>query len=235
MNLDKFTQKAQEAIFQAQQMARDLNHQSIEPSHLLLALLQQDEGVVPALVTRIAGSVAGIQDELNRELQGRPKVYGGGQSEVGLSQPAVDLLNTAERLAKGMQDEYVSTEHILLGLTESSEGKRLSQYGITKDAILKALVSVRGSQRVSSQNPEDTYQALEKYGRDLTAMARQSKLDPVIGRDEEIRRVIQILSRRSRRMPGNFRNSFQAGLSGMGRVTVSQCCSRSRMSSLTNA
>jgi ATP-dependent Clp protease ATP-binding subunit ClpB len=200
MNLDKFTQKAQEAIFQAQQLARDLNHQSIEPAHILLALLRQEEGVVPALVTQIAGSAAAIRDELGRELDQRPKVYG-GSSEVGLSQPAVDLLNAAERYAKGMQDEYVSTEHILLALTESGEGKRLGQYGITKDAILKALVNVRGDQRVSSQNPEDTYQALEKYGRDLTAMARQGKLDPVIGRDEEIRRVVQILSRRTKNNP----------------------------------
>ena len=200
MNLDKFTQKAQEAIFQAQQLGRDLSHQAIEPAHLLLALLQQEEGVVPALVTNIAGSVSGIREELRQEMEKRPKVYGGG-SEVGLSRPAADVLSAAERLAKGMQDDYVSTEHILLALTESVEGKRLSQYGITRDAILKALVSVRGSQRVTSQNPEDTYQALEKYGRDLTAMARQGKLDPVIGRDEEIRRVVQILSRRTKNNP----------------------------------
>ena len=120
---------------------------------------------------------------------------------MGLSRQTTDVLTAAERYAKGMQDEYVSTEHILLGLTESSEGKRLSQYGLTKDAILKALVSIRGSQRVTSQTPEDTYQALEKYGRDLTAMARQGKLDPVIGRDDEIRRVVQILSRRTKNNP----------------------------------
>jgi ATP-dependent Clp protease ATP-binding subunit ClpB len=200
MNLDKFTQKAQEAIFQAQQLGRDLNHQTIDPAHLLLALLQQEDGVVPALVSNIAGSVSGVRDELRQDLEKRPKVYGGGD-EVGLSRPAADVLSAAERLAKGMQDDYVSTEHILLALTESSEGKRLAQFGITKDAILKALVSVRGSQRVTSQNPEDTYQALEKYGRDLTAMARQGKLDPVIGRDEEIRRVVQILSRRTKNNP----------------------------------
>jgi ATP-dependent Clp protease ATP-binding subunit ClpB len=201
MNLDKYTQKAQEAIFQAQQLARDLNHQTIEPAHILLALLQQDEGVVPAVVTKVSGSVSAIQEELRHELENRPKVYGGGSSDVGMSRPAADVLSAAERYAKGMQDEYVSTEHILLGLTESMEGKRLSQFGLTKDAILKAMADVRGNQRVTSQNPEDTYQALEKYGRDLTAMARQGKLDPVIGRDEEIRRIVQILSRRTKNNP----------------------------------
>jgi ATP-dependent Clp protease ATP-binding subunit ClpB len=200
MNLEKFTQKAQEAIVHAQQLAQDMNQQSIEPAHLLLALLQQDEGVVPALVTRVAGSVNAIQEDVLKDLQSRPKVYGGNM-EVGLSRAASDVLNAAERFARGMQDEYTSTEHILLALTESAEGKRMERYGLTKDAILKALVSVRGSQRVTSQNPEGTYQALEKYGRDLTAVARQGKLDPVIGRDEEIRRTVQILSRRTKNNP----------------------------------
>jgi len=200
MNLDKYTQKAQEALFQAQQLARDLNHQNIEPAHLLLALLQQDEGVVPAVVTKVSGSVAAIREELRLELENRPKVYG-GNTEVTLARPTADVLAAAERYAKGMQDEYVSTEHLLLGLSESLEGKRLAQYGLTKDAVLKALAAVRGTQRVTSQNPEETYQALEKYGRDLTAMARQGKLDPVIGRDEEIRRTIQILSRRTKNNP----------------------------------
>jgi len=200
MNLEQYTQKAQEAILSAQRLAQELNHQAIEPAHLLLALLQQEEGVVPAVVTRVAGSVLALREEVRTDLEKRPKVYGAG-GQVGLSHPAVDVLSAAERYAKGMQDEYVSTEHILLGLTESIEGKRLSQYGLTKDAILKALVSVRGAQRVTSPTPEDTYQALEKYGRDLTAMARQGKLDPVIGRDEEIRRTIQILSRRTKNNP----------------------------------
>jgi ATP-dependent Clp protease ATP-binding subunit ClpB len=200
MNLDKYTQKAQEALFQAQQLARDLNHQNIEPAHLLLALLQQDEGVVPAVVTKVSGSVTAIREELRLELEKRPKVYG-GNSEVALARPTADVLSAAERYAKGMQDEYVSTEHLLLGLSEALEGKRLAQYGLTKDAVLKALATVRGTQRVTSQNPEETYQALEKYGRDLTAMARQGKLDPVIGRDEEIRRTIQILSRRTKNNP----------------------------------
>jgi len=200
MNIDKYTQKSQEALLGAQRLAQELNHQSIEPTHLLLALLREEEGVVPALVTRVAGSVFALREELQKDLEQRPRVYGAA-GEVGLSKPAMDVLTAAERYAKGMQDEYVSTEHILLGLTESAEGKRLAQYGLTKDEILKALVSVRGSQRVTSQTPETTYQALEKYGRDLTAAARQGKMDPVIGRDEEIRRVVQILSRRTKNNP----------------------------------
>ncbi len=138
MDLNKYTQKSQEAILGAQRLAQELNHQAIEPAHLLLALLRQEDGVVPAIVTRVAGSVAGLREELTRELENRPKVYGAA-SDVGLSRQAADVLAAAERYAKGMQDDYVSTEHILLGLTESVEGKRLAQYGLTKDAILKAL------------------------------------------------------------------------------------------------
>jgi ATP-dependent Clp protease ATP-binding subunit ClpB len=200
MKLDKFTQKSQEAIFQAQEIARDYNHQNIEPAHLLLALVRQEQGIVPAIVTKVAGSVQALRDELQNELARRPKIQGGGM-EVGLAQTTADALTAAERYAKGMQDDYVSTEHILLALTDTLEGKRLASFGLTKDAILTALKSVRGSQRVTSADPESTYQSLEKYGRDLTDMARKGKLDPVIGRDEEIRRVVQILSRRSKNNP----------------------------------
>jgi ATP-dependent Clp protease ATP-binding subunit ClpB len=200
MKLDKFTQKSQEAIFQAQETARDHNHQSIEPAHLLLALLRQDQGVVPAIVTKVSGSVDALRSELQNELARRPKIQGAGV-EVGLAQTTSDALTAAERYAKGMQDDYVSTEHILLALTDTVEGRRLASFGLTKDAILTALKSVRGSQRVTTADPESTYQSLEKYGRDLTDMARKGKLDPVIGRDEEIRRVVQILSRRSKNNP----------------------------------
>ncbi|MGB9639884.1 MAG: ATP-dependent chaperone ClpB [Anaerolineales bacterium] len=213
MNLDKFTQKSQEAVFSAQQIARDYSHQAIEPAHILLALLRQEEGVVPAIVTQVAGSVLALREEVMKDLDSRPRVYGGA-GEIGLSRPAAETLEAAERYAKGMQDDYVSTEHILLGLTDSIEGKRLAQYGLTKDAILKALAGIRGTQRVTSQNPESTYQALEKYGRDLTALARQGKLDPVIGRDEEIRRVIQILSRRTKNNPALI------GEPGVGKTAV---------------
>ncbi|MBN1668809.1 MAG: type VI secretion system ATPase TssH, partial [Anaerolineales bacterium] len=200
MNLEKYTQKSQEALLAAQRLAEEFGHQSIEPAHLLLALLRQEEGVVPAIVTKVAGSVLALREELQNELEKRPKVYG-GNVQVGLARQASDVLAAAEKFAKGMKDEYVSTEHILLALAESQEGKRLAGYGLTRDAILKALQEVRGSQRVTSATPEDTYDALGKYGRDLTDMARRGKLDPVIGRDEEIRRVIQILSRRTKNNP----------------------------------
>ena len=215
MNLDKYTQKSQEAILAAQGLAQNYNHQAIEPAHLLLALLQQDQGVVPAIVTKVAGSPLALRDELQNDLDKRPKISGANM-DVGLSRPAADALQAAERYAKGMQDDYVSTEHILLGLTDSPEGKRLSQYGLTKDAILAALKTVRGSQRVTSENPESTYQSLEKYGRDLTALARQGKLDPVIGRDEEIRRVVQILSRRTKNNPALI------GEPGVGKTAIAE-------------
>ena len=200
MDLERFTEKAQQAILQARNLAEELHHQTIEPAHLLYALLTQPDGVVPALAERISGGAQDLATELRRDLDGRPKVYG-TQAEVGLSSAALDVLNGAERYAKGMQDEYISTEHILLALLDSSEARRLRAGGFTKEAVLNALAEVRGSQRVTSPNPEDTYQALEKYGRDLTALARQGKLDPVIGRDTEIRRTIQILSRRTKNNP----------------------------------
>jgi ATP-dependent Clp protease ATP-binding subunit ClpB len=201
MDLNKFTQKAQQAVVSAQGLARDYGHQTIEPAHLLLALLNQTESTVPAVISQIAGSTEVLRQEVQKDLAARPKVYGADTGEPGLSRPAADALDAAERYAKGMGDEYTSTEHILLGLTDGPEGKRLAGYGITKDAILKALRSIRGSQSITTQTPESTYQALEKYGRDLTALARQGKLDPVIGRDEEIRRTIEILSRRTKNNP----------------------------------
>src|SRR5215213_6253758 len=137
MKLDKFTQKSQEAIFHAQEIARDYNHQNIEPAHLLLALLRQDQGVVPAIVTKVAGSVQALRDELQNELAQWPKIQGAG-IEVGLAQTTADALSAAERYAKGMQDDYVSTEYILLALADTLEGKRLASYGLTKDTILIA-------------------------------------------------------------------------------------------------
>jgi len=213
MDMEKYTQKSQAALLDAQRIAQELNHQAIDPAHLLLALLRQQDGVVPALVTKIAGSPAALRHELQQELDNRPRVYG-ATGQMGLSRPTADALDAAERYAKGMQDEYISTEHILLGLTDGPEGKRLSQHGLTQDAVLKALASVRGSQRVASPTPEDTYQALEKYGRDLTALARQGKMDPVIGRDEEIRRVVQILSRRTKNNPALI------GEPGVGKTAI---------------
>lgn len=199
MDINKFTQKAQEALLAAESAARELNHPAVEPAHLLLALLQQTESIVPAVVTQIAGSTQALLHELRSSLEKHSKVHGMGQ--ISLSATSVSALDAAQRYAKGMGDDFTSTEHILLGLTETPENELLKSYGITRDAILKALRSVRGSQSVSNQNPEATFQALEKYGRDLTALARQGKLDPVIGRDEEIRRTIEILSRRTKNNP----------------------------------
>jgi len=213
MNLDKYTQKSQEALLAAQQLAQNYQHQIVEPIHLLLALVQQPEGIVRAIITKVSGGTQAIQEELSNELDNRPKIQG-ANLEVGLSPQTAEVLAAAERYAKGMQDEYVSTEHLLLGLSDSSESKHLAQFGLTKDAILAALKQVRGSQRVSSQNPEETFQSLEKYGRDLTAMARQGKLDPVIGRDEEIRRTVQILSRRTKNNPALI------GEPGVGKTAI---------------
>ena len=214
MDLNKFTQKAQEAILAAQTLAREHNHQAIEPAHLLLALLNQTDSLVPVIATQLAGSADVLRQELLRDIGDRPRVYGAGAAEAGLSRPASDALDAAERYAKGMGDDYTSTEHILLGLADSPEGKRMANYGLTKDAILKTLRGLRGSQTVTSQNPEGTYQALEKYGRDLTALARQGKLDPVIGRDEEIRRTIEILSRRTKNNPALI------GEPGVGKTAI---------------
>jgi ATP-dependent Clp protease ATP-binding subunit ClpB len=138
MDLNKYTQKSQEAILHAQQIAQDYNHQAIEPAHLLLSLLRQEDGVVPAIVSKVAGSVQSLRNELIQELERRPKIQG-ANTDVGLAQPTSDVFRSAERYAKGMQDDYVSTEHILLGLTDSIEGKRLASFGLTKDAILTAL------------------------------------------------------------------------------------------------
>ena len=214
MDLNKFTQKAQQAVFNAQQLVQEFNHQTIEPSHLLLALLNQSDSTVPTVIKQIAGSAEVLKEEVRKGLAGHPKVYGGTVGEVGLSHLAADVLNAAERYARGMGDEYTSTEHILLGITDSPEGKTLSSFGVTKDAVLKALRDIRGNQSVTSQNPEDTYQALEKYGRDLTALARQGKMDPVIGRDEQIRRTIEILTRRTKNNPALI------GEPGVGKTAI---------------
>jgi len=200
MELERYTQKAQQAILTAQQIAQDMHHATIEPEHLLLALTRQPEGVVPAIINRIAGSAQLLIDELEVELQARPTMHG-GNGQIGLAHTTSALLTAAEKQAKAMKDEYVSTEHILLAMAAGPESDRLHQFGITPDSILQSLAGIRGSQRVITPNPEDTYQALEKYGRDLTQDARRGKLDPVIGRDEEIRRIVQVLSRRTKNNP----------------------------------
>jgi ATP-dependent Clp protease ATP-binding subunit ClpB len=213
MNLDKFTEKAQAAIIDSQSIAVECGHTQIEPDHLLLALLRQSEGVVPQVVAR-KGRLHALVDEVEAGLAARPKVYG-SNAQVALSRAANDALTLAEREAKGMKDDYTSTEHILLAL-EKTLRNYPSGHALTRDAILKALKALRGSQRVTSANPEATFNALEKYGRDLTQSARDGKLDPVIGRDEEIRRVIQILSRRTKNNPA------LVGEPGVGKTAVAE-------------
>ncbi len=200
MDLEKYTQKAQQAILDAQRLAQDAQHNAIEPAHVLLALVQQTDGVVPAIVTRVAGGVDLLRRDLEQHLATRPTISGGA-AHVGLARATADALADAERRAGQMKDEYVSTEHILLALAAGPEAERLGRFGLTAEKVLSALTGIRGSQRVVSPNPESTYEPLEKYGRDLTQMARQGKLDPVIGRDEEIRRIIQVLSRRTKNNP----------------------------------
>jgi ATP-dependent Clp protease ATP-binding subunit ClpB len=213
VSIKEYTQKSQEAMLTAQQLAKEYQHQIAEPIHLLLALLQEKNGIVETITIKVSGGTQAIKDELRKDLEKKPKILG-GNIEVGLSRHMLDVLSAAENYAKGMQDDFVSTEHILLGLADSREGRRLTQFGLTKDAILAALQQVRGPQRINTQNPEGTFQSLEKYGRDLIAMARQGKLDPVIGRDEEIRRTIQILSRRTKNNPALI------GEPGVGKTAI---------------
>ncbi len=203
MDLNRFTEKAQEAVAQAQSLAAEYNHGQIEGEHLLLALLRQADGIVPQIVQKLGLQPDSLIQQLSGELDRRPRVYGGA-AQVGLSRELQQTLQQALKIAEGMHDDFVSTEHLLLALSEGragNVGQMLQAHGLSKDNILRVLAGIRGSQRVTSQTPESTYQALEKYGRDLTDMARQGKLDPVIGRDEEIRRVIQVLNRRTKNNP----------------------------------
>jgi ATP-dependent Clp protease ATP-binding subunit ClpB len=202
MDVNRYTEKAQEALGQAQNLARRQNHAQIEPEHLLLVLLQQSGGVVPQVIQGLGIQPRMIIQQLQDTLARRPRVQGGTQP--GLSRTLQQIVDDAEEAARQMRDEFVSTEHLLIAMTDPRGGavsQMLAGYGITQDAILRALASIRGSQRVTSQTPESTYKALEKYGRDLTQLAREGRLDPVIGRDSEIRRVIQVLSRRTKNNP----------------------------------
>jgi ATP-dependent Clp protease ATP-binding subunit ClpB len=200
MNVNKLTTKAQEALQAMQSIAHERGHQSLEPEHLLLALLDQPEGAVAATLERMNIALPSLRRQVEAALDKKPKVSGG---EPYMNRELRDVLEGAEAQAKGLRDEYTSTEHFLLALLKiQSEASRiLQQAGNTGDGVLKALAEVRGSQRVTDPDPESKYQSLEKYGRDLTAVARSGKLDPVIGRDEEIRRVIQVLARRTKNNP----------------------------------
>ena len=202
LRFEKMTVKAQEAVQSAQEIAANHENQQIEPIHLLAALVAQDGGVVPPLVTKLGIPTEALSQDIEREISRLPKVRGFGQQHMGTAVNRV--LERAFKEAENFKDEYVSTEHLFLAMASEDRdpaGQLLKRLGASHEAILQALTSVRGSQRVTTQNPETTYESLEKYARDLTELARRSKLDPVIGRDEEIRRVMQILSRRTKNNP----------------------------------
>jgi ATP-dependent Clp protease ATP-binding subunit ClpB len=202
MNLNKFTDKAQESVVTAQNLASELQHAEVTPEHLLAALVEQQGGIVPSVLRKLMLDPARVAADARKLLDNLPKAYG---ADLRFSPRMKLIFDSAHAEAQRLQDEYVSTEHLLLALaseTGRSPGAQLLQrIGATKDALYNALTQVRGSQRVTSQNPEATYEALVRYGRDLTDLARKGKLDPVIGRDEEVRRVIQVLSRRTKNNP----------------------------------
>src|SRR5271157_5951709 len=200
---EKLTVKSQQAMEQAQARAVELGNPEVQPVHLLLALIEDREGVIPAVLEKIGVPAERLESDLHGIEEKLPRVAGAA-AQPGMSQALNKALEQAFREATNFKDEYVSTEHLLLGiagLKNDPARDALVAVGATRDAILKALTAVRGSQRVTDQNPEAKFQALEKYAKDLTDLARRGKLDPVIGRDEEIRRVIQVLSRRTKNNP----------------------------------
>ena len=205
MDFNRLTEKSQEAIRQAQSIAIAHGNQQVDVEHLLLAMLEQEGGLAPSILLRADISLEALHKRLQAEVDKLPKVSGGatGADQVYVTARLSRLLSDAEEQAKRLKDEYVSIEHLLLAAADDQgpAGKILRDFGLTRDRLMKALVEVRGNQRVTTQNPEATYDSLKKYGRDLTEAASKGKLDPVIGRDEEIRRVIQVLSRRTKNNP----------------------------------
>jgi ATP-dependent Clp protease ATP-binding subunit ClpB len=217
-NLNKLTEKAQEAVIAAQELAQNNQHSQIEPEHLLATLLAQSDGVVPQIISTLDAKPDYLAQQIGGELNRLPKISG-ATAQFGASPRLSRVLDNSLQQASNLRDDYVSTEHLLLALIEHAGGatqRILQNAGINRDVILKALTQIRGNQRVTSQNPETTYQALQKYGRDLTDLARKSKLDPVIGRDEEIRRVMQILSRRTKNNP------VLIGEPGVGKTAIAE-------------
>ena len=215
MKIEKFTQKAQEAIMESQDIAISMGHQAIDTEHLHLALLRQEGGLIPRLYRYMDVDVDEVKEELERELEKLPKVEG-SETLYGTRRFNKTLLD-GEKQAEKFGDMYVSVEHIYIAILEEGDGvsgKILKKINLTRDKFVKALKDVRGDRKVTGQNPEDQYEALEKYGRDLVEMAREGKLDPVIGRDEEIRHTIQILSRRTKNNP------VLIGEPGVGKTAV---------------
>jgi len=222
MDLNRFTTRSQEALQEAQTKAIRYGHQEVDGEHLLLALVEQSDGLVPRLFQRMEVPVDSARERIEQELEKKPRISGPGAEagKVYITQRLNKLLVKAEEEAKNLKDEYVSVEHILLAFIEEGNstpaGRILQEFNITRDFLLKTLTSVRGHQRVSSASPETTYEALEKYGRDLVQAARSGKLDPVIGRDAEIRRVIRILSRKTKNNP------VLIGEPGVGKTAIAE-------------
>ena len=202
MRIDKYTQKMQEALQGAQDLASQANHPEITNEHFLSALLDQGEGITRPLLEKIGANVDQLRAQLRSELERRPKIHGGA-ADRRLSNELRSVLDNAEKEMSKLKDEFTSAEHYLLALAGANvpAAKLLKDFGVTRDKLMQGLQQVRGSQRVTDQNPEGKYQALEKYGRDLTELARRGKIDPVIGRDNEIRRIMQVLSRRTKNNP----------------------------------
>jgi ATP-dependent Clp protease ATP-binding subunit ClpB len=204
MNIEKFTLKAQEALQEAKSVAEKKHHQQIDVEHLLSALLGQKEGIVIPILQKLGANPELIVSQLENELNRIPQVTGRGVGQVYLSSRLNEIFNMAEKEAERLTDEYLSTEHLLIAMADEKQGASyqiLQRNGVTKDAIFRVLQEIRGPHRVTDQNPEEKYQALKRFSRDLTEEARKGKLDPVIGRDDEIRRVIQVLSRRTKNNP----------------------------------
>ena len=206
MDPDKLTQKSQEALHDAQTKALRFGHTEVDVDHLLLALLDQPDGLVPRLLQRADVDADAIRSAITAQLERRPRVSGSGASgDVRVTRALSQVLDRAEREADRMKDEYVSVEHLVLAVldagADTATGRLLREHGVTREHLLEVLTQVRGAQRVTSATPETAYEALEKYGRDLVAEAARGKMDPVIGRDQEIRRVIQILSRKTKNNP----------------------------------
>ena len=219
MNLNQFTQKSVEAVQAAQQMASARQNQQIEQEHLLLALLEQKEGLIPQLMQKAGVEAAALRQKLTAAVERLPQVSGSGAGQMYLSRDLEQALNEAEKIAREMHDEYTSVEHLMLGLFEKTDDTLRSLFreaGLTKEKFMAALRQVRGNRTVTSDTPEETYDVLKKYGRDLTEAARAQKLDPVIGRDEEIRNVIRILSRKSKNNP------CLIGEPGVGKTAIAE-------------
>ncbi len=216
MNPNRFTDKMQEAILRSHGVAQENGHAQVDPEHILLALLEQSDGVVPQVILKLGSDPQRMRNDLLKALSRRPQAHGAG-AQITFSPASNKVLQAAEREAKSLKDEFVSTEHVLLAMADSSSGeisRFLATVGVERESVLRALSGIRGGQRVTTQSPEGTYAALEKYGRDLTQLAESGKLDPVIGRDEEIRRVMQILSRRTKNNP------VLVGEAGVGKTAI---------------